>query len=184
MTQERNQSRDLSSLNSPAGHPFRDNIVPDNQARAPSGKDKDVLRLVVCKPSPLSTQQPPSPALCIHPPPNWSSQQIHSCSCPGSCHHPTFSPDMGRGRPGLGEVWATSQMLSLAPSIRRPTSQRDGGVTRWATRRETAHLPRPGTSVQRAGCGSRSAAGVAPRDVKKPTCELKRLWKIKSSIWS
>lgn len=29
-----------------------------------------------------------------------------------------------------------------------------------------------------------SAAEVALRDVKKPTPELKRLWKIKSSIWS
>lgn len=29
-----------------------------------------------------------------------------------------------------------------------------------------------------------SAAGVTLRDVKKPTPELKRLWKIKSSIWS
>lgn len=29
-----------------------------------------------------------------------------------------------------------------------------------------------------------SAAEVALRDVKKPTLELKRLWKIKSSIWS
>lgn len=29
-----------------------------------------------------------------------------------------------------------------------------------------------------------SAAEVALRDVKKPTPELKRLWKIKSNIWS
>lgn len=29
-----------------------------------------------------------------------------------------------------------------------------------------------------------SAAEVALRDIKKPTPELKRLWKIKSSIWS
>lgn len=102
-------SCDLPRLNIPAGHPFRENKVPDNQARAPSGKDKDVLHLRCLQA--ITSVNPTAPKLCSS---HSSSQKLvqpedQVLDAPWKLPSPTtFSPNIKRGRPGLGEVWAVS----------------------------------------------------------------------------